>query len=192
MKQFLLVISVMTIVNCGTVEFKRTVQDENIFYSSQLPEISIKINPDFKYAKDFHRTEVQPTTHYKIDRYLFVHENASAPSTIQIEFQKLTRDIYEFNKTVFANMPNAYETGSLKIRDIGYQYCVYVTKWDSDWAINYAIGRRVGLRNQARFFVICSEKVFDDWSDINDITKEQKDRLRGFIEKSKNDFTILK
>ena len=185
------------ILGCGGSRIERTVQDDNIFYSSNRPKIRIKINPDFSFEekteeKDFGSNELsgERTTNVKINKFFFKDRISKKPRAVSITIQELTTPGWFFRPQIF-DVQNELDSGNIKIQGKTYQYCIFtVARPDNDLLIR-AIGRISGFDNNCLIKIGYLEQVTGDWSNIDLLTADQQRQLNEFIEDSERDIQIL-
>ena len=190
---------VLTICACSGTEVKRSVMDDNIFFSSSKPKISIKIDPSFKMAKEDEKSTLgfdtrggEKASNVKIEQYIFSGKGSNKAKAVMIEFQELTSPKWKFNPTLF-KAPNVYDSGSLKIHGKSYQYMVFAFFHKSGaYNIVRGYGRRVGSEDNAMIRIYYLERVAGDWSNLKMLNPQQQRYLNDFIEASKKDIEILK
>jgi hypothetical protein len=182
---------------CGGSRIERTVQDDNIFYSSNRPKIRIKINPDFKFEeekdeRDFGSSELsgESTTNVKINKFFFKDRISKKPRAVSITIQELTTPRWFFRPQIF-NVENELDSGKVNIKGKTYQYCIFsIARPNNDLLIK-AIGKISGFDNNCKIIVEYIEQVTGDWSNIDLLTADQQRQLNEFVEDSKRDIQIL-
>ena len=195
---YISIISLFLLLSCGGSEIIRTIQADNVFFSSYQPKIRIKINPEFKLFKDdqlsdagFSTDGSLSSTNATIENYYLIKSGADKIRVIQIIFQKLNSPRWSFEQNIFP-FDNVYDAGRLKINGINYKYCIFANKAIDRSTINSSIGRLLGSNDEAMIIINYSENVSGDWSNLKNITNKQSDYLNTFISDSRNDIQILK
>ena len=195
-KLLLLIIAIGFLFGCAG-ERVRTVQDDNIFYSSSTPKMRIKINPDFKLKEetDEHETgfslgngDKSSTT--KLSSYLFIDHISGKPRAIGIKIEEIVEHRWEFRPNIFTQK-DPFKKGIVKIQGKDYQYCIFAVNTPDGSYLIKGIGKLVGGQGKAIFKIYYYEYVTGDWSNFNMLTSEQKKQLDEFIEDSEKDFTFL-
>ena len=138
---------------CGVSKIERTVQDDNIFYSSNRPKIRIKINPDFRFVegtedKDFGSNEIsgERSSNAKINNYFFQSHISGKPRAVRITISELTTPGWYFQPKIF-NEKNELDSGRIKIQGKTYQYCIFTVARPNNDLLIRAIGRISGFDN---------------------------------------------
>ena len=176
----------------------RTVQDDNIFYSSSTPKIRIKINPDFKLEDEtgnqergfFGETSGERSSTVEADNFRFIDRVSGKHRGVEIVIQELLTRNWSFNPNIFTPK-NQFYAGKLKIQGNTYQYSTFAVKNPNNYLLINGIGRLVGGNNNAMIEIYYYEIVTGDWSDFNLLTSEQKKQLDEFIKDSEKDIQIL-
>ena len=90
------IISVLLLLSCGGSGIIRTIQEDNVFFSSYQPKIRIKINPAFKLFQDEQLSDIGfgsdgslSSSYVTTENYYFVKSGADKIRVIHIVFQKL-------------------------------------------------------------------------------------------------------
>ena len=195
-KLLLLVIAIGFLFGCAG-ERVRTVQDDNIFYSSSTPKMRIKINPDFKLKEETDKQESgfslgngDKSSTTKLSSYLFIDHISGKPRAIGIEIIEIVEHRWTFNPTIF-KQKDPFKKGIVKIQGKDYQYCIYAVNTPDGSYLIKGIGKLVGGQGKAIFIVSYYEYVTGDWSNFNMLTSEQKKQLDEFIEDSDKDIAFL-
>ena len=195
-KLLLLIIAIGFLFGCAG-ERVRTVQDDNIFYSSSTPKIRIKINPDFKFKEgtDEHETGFslghgEMSSTQKLSNYLFIDHISGKPRAIKIEIIEIVEHRWEFKPNIFGEK-DPFKKGIVKIQGKDYQYCIYAVNTPDGFQLIKGIGKLVGGQGKAIFIIYYYENVTGDWSNFNMLTSEQNKQLDEFIEDSEKDIQIL-
>ncbi|MDC3237266.1 hypothetical protein OAT93_00880 [bacterium] len=195
-KLLLLIIAISFLFGCAG-ERVRTVQDDNIFYSSSTPKMRIKINPDFKLKEetDEHETgfslgngDKSSTT--KLSSYLFIDHISGKLRAIGIEIEEIVEHRWEFEPNIF-RLKDPFKKGIVKIQGKDYQYCIFAVNTPDGFVLIKGIGKLVGGHGKAMFKIYYYGYVTGDWSNFNMLTSEQNKQLDEFIEDSDKDFTFL-
>jgi hypothetical protein len=190
---------VFTIYACIATEVKRSMEKDNVFFSSSKPKIRIKIDPLFKLAKEeeksasgFDTRGTDRTSNVKIEQYIFSGKGSKKGKAVMIEFQELISPKWQFNPTLF-KAPNVFDSGSMKIHGKSYQYMVFAFLHKSGaYNIVRGYGKRVGTNDNAMIRIYYLERVAGDWSNLKMLNPQQQRYLLEFIEDSKKDIEILK
>ncbi len=195
-----LIFFVLTICACSGMKVKRSVVDDNIFFSSSKPKIRIKIGPLFKLDKEdkksvlalCSRSGAEKSSNVKIDQYVFSGSGSKKNKLVMIQFQELMSPKWQFTRTLFrAN--NMFDSGSIKIHGKSYQYMVYAfLKKNGTYNIVRVYGRRVGANNNAMIRIFYLERVTGNWSNLKMLSPKQQTHLLTFIEAGQKDIEILK
>jgi hypothetical protein len=182
---------------CGGSKIERTVQDDNIFYSSNRPKIKIKINPDFKFVegtedKDFGSNEIsgERSSNAKINNYFFQSRISGKLRAVSITISELTTPGWYFQPKIF-NEKNELDSGRIKIQGKTYQYCIFTVARPNNDLLVRAIGRISGADQNCMIKIGYLEQVTGDWSNIDLLTADQQRLLNEFVEDSKKDIQIL-
>jgi hypothetical protein len=114
------VVSVLIAYGCAGSNTIRTVENENIFYSSYNPKIRIKINPDFRFNK---KTDVGDTgfsagmgeksANVKVNKFLFRDRVSGNNRAVEIVLKELVSPRWSFKPAIF-NINNHFDSGSEK------------------------------------------------------------------------------
>ena len=194
---FFIVVCILLIFGCAGPERVRTVQDDNIFYSSSNPNIRIKINPDFKFNKEtdnrdsgFSSGYGEKSSNRKVTRFLFIDRVSGKRRGVEIVIAELLSPRWSFSANIFSPKNN-YDSGRIKIQGNNYQYCTFVVRQPNNYLLIRGIGRIVGANNNVSIVIYYLEQATGDWSNINLLTAEQKKQLNELIEDSKRDIEIL-
>jgi hypothetical protein len=196
-KLILLIIAIGFLFGCAGLERIRTVQDDNIFYSSSTPKIRIKINPDFKFENETDSHERgygfdsgERSSNIKVDKFLFIERVSGKHRGVEIKIQELLTRNWFFTPDIF-KPKNQFYAGKLKIQGNTYQYCTFAVKSSNNYLLINGIGRLIGGNNNAMIIIYYLEQATGDWSNFNMLTSEQKKQLDEFIEDSEKDIQIL-
>jgi len=195
-KLLLLIIAIGFLFGCAG-ERVRTVQDDNIFYSSSTPKIRIKINPDFNFKEEkdeqksgFSLGNGDKSSTTKLSSYLFIDHISGKRRAIEIRMIEIVEHRWEFRPNIFTQK-DPFKKGIVKIQGKDYQYCIFsVNAPDGSYLIK-GIGKLVGGQGKAIFKIYYYEYVTGDWSNFNILTSEQNKQLDEFIEDSEKDIQIL-
>jgi hypothetical protein len=197
MKKFLLLIIAISFLFGCAGERIRTVQDDNIFYSSSTPKIRIKINPDFKLKDetDSHESSFgsyggESSSTIKVEKFLFIDRVSGKPRWVEIVIQEILTRRWSYNPNIF-KPKNQFYAGKLKIQGNTYQYCTFAVKNPNNYLLINGIGRLVGGNSNAMIVIYYLEQATGEWSDFNMLTSEQKKQLDEFIKDSEKDIQIL-
>jgi hypothetical protein len=184
-------------LGCAGTKVERTVQDDNIFYSSNRPKIRIKINPDFRFQeekdeKDFGSNELsgERTTNVKINKFFFQNRISGKSRMVIITIQELTTPTWYFQPKIF-DVENEFDSGKIKIQGKTYQYCIFAVARPNNDLLVRAIGRISGTDNNCMIKIVYLEQVTGDWSNIDLLTADQQRKLNEFTEDSKRDIQII-
>jgi hypothetical protein len=204
MKRFIYFFGVATlffIFSCAGLEVKRGVQD-NVFYSSSFPNINLKIDPDLKFSDKKEINKTFEWYNYKQERYIFKNDNSNKFIVITINeiidrFGKM--EVSYLTSRFFLNIENRLDSGTTKLNDDKYHYCVYIDKSSSGncylkktlmrllgsgsgiFEITYIENISYNLTNY-----LCSE-----WENAKLFKNDQKSYLEGFIKRSEKNYQIL-
>ena len=126
---FYAIATLMLLLSCAGLKVERTVQDDNIFYSSN-PKLKIKINPDFKHSGDYKRLESNPasneaTVMLDCDRDFYLFQNIIDGKFILIKFDSLRQPNSYFNPISFDQKKYLYDSGTLKLNGKKYKYGIF-------------------------------------------------------------------
>jgi hypothetical protein len=175
----------------------RTVQDDNIFYSSSTPKIRIKINPDLKFKEETNEHETgfssehgEKSSTQKVSYYLFIDHISGKRRAIEIRMIEIVEHRWSFKPNIFT-VKDPFSKGIVKIQGKDYQYCIYAVNTPDGFQLIKGIGKLVGGQGKAIFIIYYYEYVTGDWSNFNMLTSEQKKQLDEFIEDSEKDIQIL-
>lgn len=196
--KILLSVCILMFFGCAGVKTERTVQDDNIFYSSNKPKIKIKINPDFELhseSGDYDSSRFTPGLGGKMSgvqsySYLFVDRVSGKPRAAEILIKELVTQNWYFQPELF-KMGNSIPSKDIKIKGKNYQCCTYAIQRPDDFLLVQGMGRIVGGRGNAMIAIFYYEQVTGDWSDINKLTASQQKILYNFLEASKKDIQII-
>ena len=195
--RYFFIASFCIILGCAGSKIERTVQDDNIFYSSNRPKIRIKINPDFrlveeKDATDFGSDEVsgERTANAKINNYFFKDRISGKPRAVSITIQELTTPGWFFRPNIF-DVKNELDSGKVKLQGKIYKYCIFTVAGSDNDLLVKAIGRISGADKNCMIKISYLEEVTGDWSNIDLLTADQQRQLNEFVEDSKRDIQIL-
>jgi hypothetical protein len=190
---------ILAICACAATEVKRSMMDDNVFFSSSKPAIRIKLDPLFKLAKEdeksasgFDSRGTMKTSNVKVEQYIFSGSGSKKCKAVMIEFQEFVSPKWQFNPTLF-KADNVFDSGSIKIHGKSYQYMVYAfLHGNGSYFIVRGYGKRVGADNNALIRIYYLERVQGDWSDLKMLSPEQQTHLRTFLEAAEKDVEILK
>lgn len=195
-KLLLLIIAIGFLFGCAG-ERVRTVQDDNIFYSSSTPKMRIKINPDFKLKEETDTQESgfslgngDKSSTTKLSSYLFIDHISGKLRAIGIEIEEIVEHRWEFEPNIF-RQKDPFKKGIVKIQGKDYQYCIFAVNTPDGFYLIKGVGKLVGGHGKAMFKIYYYEYVTGDWSNFNMLTSEQNKQLDEFIEDSDKDFTFL-
>jgi hypothetical protein len=195
-KLLLLIIAIGFLFGCAG-ERIRTVQDDNIFYSSSRPKIRVKINPDFKFNKESDENKMgfgafsgEKSSNRRHSKFSFIDHISGKPRGIEIQIVEMVSPNWYFKPNIFQE-ENPFKKGIVKIQGKDYQYCIFAVNTPDNFLLIKGTGKLVGGQSNAIFIIYYLEEVTGDWSDFNLLTSEQKKQLDEFIEDSEKDFTIL-
>ena len=190
-------VSVLIAYGCAGSNTIRTVEDENIFYSSYNPKIRIQIDPDFMFNKktDEGNTGFVPglgekSAHVNVNKFLFVDRVSGKNRAVEIVLKELVSPKWFFKPSIF-NINNHFDSGNVKIQGRNYQHCTFAVKRKSDYLLIRGRGRLVGANNNAMIVIYYIEPVGGDWSSNNLLTTDQRNGLNKFIEDSQKDIQFL-
>jgi hypothetical protein len=194
----MLFLFILTICACAATEVKRSMMDDNVFFSSSKPAIRIKLDPLFKLAKEdekstsgFDTHGSMKTSNVKVEQYIFSGSGSKKDKAVMIEFQELVSPRWEFNPTLF-KADNVFDSGSIKIHGKSYQYMVYAFLYKNGYYnIVRGYGKRAGAGNNAVIRIYYLEQVTGDWSNLKMLSSEQQTHLRIFLEAAEKDVEIL-
>ena len=185
------------ILGCGGSRIERTVQDDNIFYSSNRPKVRIKINPDFMFVgekdeKGLASNELSAASGstVKVNNYFFQDRISGKPRSVIITIQELTTPTWYFQPKIF-DAENEFDSGKTKIQGKTYQYCIFAVPRSNNDLLVRAIGRISGTDNNCMIKIVYLEQVTGDWSNIDLLTADQQRKLNEFTEDSKRDIQII-
>jgi hypothetical protein len=118
-------------IGCAGQKVKRVVQD-NIFYSSNEPEISIKVDPNFKYLGkteeskygEFENLQGNPGPQHKRAFYIFgeIGDNNTLKKAIGIDINSIDKGY--FLPDLFDNVKYKLDSGTVKIGGEIYEYFI--------------------------------------------------------------------
>lgn len=184
-------------LGCGMAKTERTVQDDNIFYSSNRPTIRIKINPDFKLKENtddqgsgFTEEFGEKSSNVKINHFFFKNRISGKPRAVIITIQELTTPGWFFRPELF-DEKNEFDSGKTKIQGKTYRYCTFAVARPNNNLLVRAIGRISGTDKNCMIKIVYLEEVTGDWSNIDLLTADQQRQLNEFLEDSKKDIQIL-
>ena len=193
----LLIIVIGLLFGCAGSEKIRTVQDDNIFYSSSTPKIRIRINPNFKYDKEtVHRDTGfsvgygEKSSNRKITKFLFLDRVSGKRRGMEIVIVELLLPRWYF-KPITCKMKNRLDSGQIKLQGKNYRYCTFIFVKNKKFVLVKRISRLVGGNSNAMIGIDYFEHVTGDWSNTNMLTAEQNKQLNEFVEDSKRDLQIL-
>jgi len=191
------VVSLLLAYGCAGTNTIRTVEDENIFYSSYNPKIRIKIDSDFTFNK---KTDVGDTgfsagmgeksANVKVNKFLFLDRSSGKNRAVEIVLKELVSPKWSFKPVIF-NINNHFDSGSEKIQGRNYQHCTFAVKRKNDYVLIRGLGRLVGANKNAMIVIYYVEPVGGDWSNSELLTTDQKARINTFIENSQKDIQFL-
>jgi hypothetical protein len=192
-----IIVCILLIFGCAGSERVRTVQDDNIFYSSSTPKIRIKINSDFKLDKETDNLDTGFSTGYgeksstqKITKFLLIDRVSGKRRGVEIVIVELTSPGWSFNPKIF-KPKNQFDSGKIKIQGNNYQYCTYAVRKPNNYLLVKGMGRIVGAKGNAMILIYYLEQATGDWSNKARLITEQIKQLNEFIEDSKRDIQIL-
>lgn len=175
----------------------RTVQDDNIFYSSSTPKIRIKINPDFKLDKETDNQDAgfstgygEKTSNRKTTKFLFIDRVSGKRRGVEIVITELLAHGWSFSANIFKS-ENPFDSGRIKIQGCNYQYCTFAVRQPKNYLLVKGIGRIVGGNSNAMIVIYYFEQSTGDWSNKSTLTPENKKQLNEFVEASNRDIQIL-
>jgi hypothetical protein len=201
MKYLSLIIGAMVLLcNCAGSEVKRGVQD-NVFYSSSKPEISILINPDFKFGGSrivsgeagTAKIEIR-TLDMKKEYYPFF--NREKNRVIEIFLNELTTRNSSFLPNPFKKMEYKIDEDKVNINGNRYDYCVAVFEKSSGACyLTKILSRIIPPNNNCRITISYSRKIdhyllCDKWKD-NHLTESEMVILKDFLADSEKDIRII-
>lgn len=191
------VVSLLIAYGCAGSNTIRTVEDENVFYSSYNPKIRIKINPEYTFIK---KTDVGDTgfgtglgeksANIKVNKFLFLDRNSGKNRGVEIILKELVSPRWFFKPVIF-KIKNPFDSGKVKIHGKNYQHCTYAVKRQNDYMLIRGIGRLVGANKNAMIVVYYFEPVGGDWSNRDLLTTNQKTLINQFAEDSQKDIQFL-
>jgi hypothetical protein len=185
-------------LNCDESKIIRTVQEDNVFYSSYQPKIGIKINPESKHFTDdqfsdagFSSDRSLAASNVTVERYYFIKSRADKTRVIQIIIQKLNSPRWSFEQNIIP-FDNVYDLCSFKSNRISYKYSIFANKALDRSPINSSIGRLLGSNYEAMIIINYSENVSGDWSNLTNtpnIRNDYKLRLSCLLQVHLTKFT---
>jgi len=182
---------------CAGSKIERTVQDDNIFYSSNRPKIRIKINPDFRLqekkdekSSDFSEDFGERASNVKMDQFFFYNRISEKQRVVVITIQELTTPGWFFRPEIF-NAKNELDSGESKIQGKTYKYCIFTVARPQNDLLVKAIGRISGADKNCMIKIAYLEEVSGDWSNIDLLTADQQRLLNEFVKDSNKDIQIL-
>ncbi|MCJ7757637.1 MAG: hypothetical protein MUP24_05780 [Gillisia sp.] len=192
-----IVLFVLVSFGCGGSNIIRTVQDDNIFYSSSKPKIKLKINPDFKFDKKTDQGDTgfstglgEKSVNSKTNKFLFVDRVSGKNRAVEIVIKELTSPKWFFKPNIF-NPKNPFDSGIIKILGNNYHYCTYAIKKPNHYLLQKGTGRLIGANKNAMIVIFYLARVAGDWSNPDMLTAEQKRQLIEFTEDSKKDIQFI-
>jgi hypothetical protein len=185
------------IFGCAGHDKIRTVQENNIFYSSSTPSTKIKINPDFKLHKEtddqhsgFSSGFGEKSSSQDISKFLFIDKISGKRRAVEIIIAEMVTPNWTFKSNIFT-VKDPFDSGNVTIQGENYQYCTHVIINPNNSLLIKDIGRLVGARSRAMIIIRYLEQVTGDWTNLALLSSEQRKQLDVFIEDSGNDIQIL-
>ncbi|MFC1877884.1 hypothetical protein ACFL2E_11550 [Thermodesulfobacteriota bacterium] len=199
MNKVIIAISAIAIL-CSCAGRERGVQD-NMFYSSSIPKLNIKINPDFKYAESQSSSDrgTNPMAGDKmanvdVERYSFY--NGDTNRSVEIIIQEITTNRWFWMPDHFRNTKNKIESGDTIVNGKNYKYCIAVQEISlGSCILSKMLGRNVTANSNCRILIMYNQNIrdysiCDGWMD-SQLTESEKAYLNNFLADSENDFDIL-
>jgi hypothetical protein len=177
-----MVISVLIIlVGCAELKIQRNVHD-NVFYSNKLPQVNIKVNPDFVYLgkaeKNIFKNYSSRAGGDTIEHvsYIFAEKGKynHLKKVITIHFYTVKGSGF-WLPDLFSGVKTPLDSGVVNIEGNNYQYCVtahssplmgYEQKLISDKGyvlpnclLVKGYGRRVDSGNKTKFIILYAEDI---------------------------------
>jgi hypothetical protein len=191
------IVSVLVSFGCAGTETIRTVEDDNIFYSSYNPKIRLKINPDFKFNKETDKGDTQFSTglgeksaNVRVNQFLFVDRSSGNNRGVEIILKELVSPRYFFKPALF-NIDNPIDSGSEKIQGKNYQHCTFLAKRKNGYLLVRGMGRLLGANKNAMIVIYYFEPVGGEWGNQSFWSTDQKNWVNKFIEDSRKDIQFL-
>ena len=188
-KFFFMSLIFIFLAGCAASSTNRTVVD-NTLHSSR-PELTIKINPDFKYIEVPEKSGfsqdadggVRYIAHSE-SSYLFLNEKDLR--FIKISFQELPNSRTYFKPVSFDHIENRLDSGTEKLGAKDYNYCVFVAKDPIGICQMVKILARTPFL-QSRVVILYVENIYicENWENVTLLNESQKDILNNFTDRSK-------
>jgi len=194
--KFLLVISVLFPIGCAIQPSKSGVSG-NTFYSSINPSINITVGSGFEYEGDKESlshalTHTDRSTDVRRTRHIF--QNNPKHRTIEINIYKIISGRFFWNPINYNHLKTLIDSGTTKINNQNYNYCVYTYENNGDCFLTKAIGRIVGTQSTTKYFINYTEKLLGEycfrWKKGNSLNDLQKTSLNKFLEDFNKDIQI--
>ena len=130
--KFILILPLFFSLICvqSCVESQREVQN-NLFYSSSNPKLSIRLNPNFKYLGKFVSKKERLTTSgtsVRVDREVYVFgcidKNNIINKVVLIDIYNIPQHVVFLPDNIFSNEKDILVSGNKKIYNADYKYAV--------------------------------------------------------------------
>jgi len=185
-------------IGCSGLQVKRGVE-ENIFYSSSKPKISIIIDDAYSYIESESNLQlawndnISRVTDAKTVTYTFINNATKKRISVTIDTlisPRWTWKIFDFNE-----IPNIITCGTEVINKKKYQYGVYLNTDQNSCYLIKECHRLVGPNNEVYFSMLYAENLGHRtmiylWKIKDLFTSEQKEHLRNFLEDFKKDIKV--
>ncbi|NIM59245.1 MAG: hypothetical protein GTO16_09935 [Candidatus Aminicenantes bacterium] len=216
---FLVVCLVFTF-GCAAMAPERGVRQDNIFYSTALPKMGVKISPDFEYIgkaeeKERGKDISGRREHSGVrESYLFGYiEGGKIKKGVIIRIQTIVAKTAFWVPDIFGRVENKLDSGTVKIEGKTYQYVVVASsgigrKYERDFISSKGyivpnaflvkvLGRISGHDDEILTHIVYFEDISHKYSrrDLIDkytLSNEQKSFLEAFIDRHEKNIQLGK
>lgn len=193
LKLAIIVLIIVFVQSCASYEIKRTVdENNNVFYSSEQPELRIKINDALKHWGDINDLPGAPGDSFRDPngrKDVFNFRNIENSRFLFISITNLTDPRRSFFRDI-SGIDNLLEKGSDDLKDGTYTYIIKADMFENATFLFKVSKRITGSHDNISILITYGEQVNGFWGSLASLTEEQRNRLQEFKVNWKNAFEI--
>lgn len=189
----MLTLTAILLTGCAATNFENKIGvDNNIFYSSKLPNISVKVQDYIKYRGTKKKYKPQRGTSGRsvnVESKKFYFSNSKKTTRLNITVERINKHNWRMSMPDYSRHQNLYFQGKERLSGKDFRTAIFTVQNDEICSIVKVYGTVLG--DSIRFQLFYVEDISNNWLSQNTLlTDKQESFLKKFGKRAKGSFTV--
>ncbi len=189
----MLTLATILLTGCAATNFENKIGvDNNTFYSSKLPNISVNVQDSLKYRGAKKKYEPKSGTSGRsinVEAKKYYFSNSKKTTRLNITVERINQHNWRMSMPDYSRHQNLYFQGKETLSEKEYRTAIFAVQNEENCSIVKVYGTILG--DSIRFQIFYVEDINNSWLSKNTLlTDKQENFLKKFGKRANKSFTI--